>query len=71
MPPKLRPVRFCLTPPFQGYDLQAAARAIDEAGFLEREAGARGFQKKKSVQGKKRNFYWVRALILEADSDAI
>lgn len=52
---------------FQGHNAAEAARVIDEAGFLDRDADGKRFQKKISVRGEKHWLYCVRGALTEAD----
>jgi putative DNA primase/helicase len=53
---------------FRGFDLRFAAQTLLEAGYLEKGDG-KHMKKQKKVQSQNRRFYWVKAAILELDTD--
>lgn len=53
---------------FRGFDLRFAAQTLLEVGYLEKGDG-KHLKKQKKVQSQNRRFYWVKASILELDTD--
>ncbi len=53
---------------FRGFDLRFAAQTVLDAGYLEKGDG-KHMKKQKKVNSQNRRFYWVKASILELESD--
>lgn len=53
---------------FRGFDLRFAAQTVLDAGYLEKGDG-KHLKKQKKVQSQNRRFYWIKASLLELDTD--